>query len=70
MAVKDGQGRAGRTGRATTDGQRRTGRAGPAGLAVPSGAETYHDRETTNVFAKWWDGLVSIAPGLLQSGLK
>lgn len=67
MAVQDGRGRAGQAGRATEDGQRRAGRAG---RALPVGVEIYVDRGTPNVFAKWWDGLVSIAPGLLQSGMK
>ena len=68
MAVKDGMGRAGRAGRATADRpvDRRRGDRRSASVQV----ETYLDRGTPNVFAKWWDGLVSIAPSLLQSGLK
>ena len=68
MAVKDGMGRAVRAGRTTADrpGDRRRGDRRSASVEV----ESYLDRGTPNVFAKWWDGLVSIAPGLLQSGSK
>ena len=61
MAVQDMRGRAGR---ATADGQRRAGRA------APIGAEVYLDRGTPSLFAKWWSGMVSMAPALGRDGLK
>ena len=38
-----------------------------AALAKP---ERYLNRHAPGIFAKWWDGWVSIAPGLLCSNLK
>lgn len=66
MAVQDGLGRAGR---ATADRvvERRRGRDR---RTTSVGVEFYLDRGTPSLFAKWWSGLVSMAPALGRDGLK
>ncbi|MGH7586016.1 MAG: hypothetical protein ACREMH_07200 [Gemmatimonadales bacterium] len=63
-AVQDERGRAGR---ATFDRLADRRRGGDRRLAS---VEVYLDRGTPNLFAKWWSGLVSMAPALGRDGLK